>query len=285
MRNNSQFFRTVFCFLCLLAISFLFTKNMTQVSENNQDNTVVNHIETETITTQKEPFEGITLKNNNIKIPVLGYHSIDPDDSNKSPISISVDLFKEHMQVIHDNGYTTLTMKQLEDCLLHNKPIPEKSVVITFDDGYLNNYTLAFPVLKEFNMNATIFIISSLLDGNKYMTPENVKELSNYGIDIQGHTVSHGDLATLSYEEQLKELKDSKEYIENITDKPVFSIAYPFGSYNEDTLKASKDAGYTMSFTVKRGLAEREDKQYEIDRILIDYTFSGRDLKRALING
>ena len=92
------------------------------------------------------------------------------------------DKLREQLQTIKDNGYTTLTMSELNDYLFKNKPIPEKSVIITFDDGYRDNYTNAFPILKEFNMNATIFVISSYINRDLYLTSDEIKEMSDYGI-------------------------------------------------------------------------------------------------------
>lgn len=225
--------------------------------------------------------EGTTI-NDKIKVPVICYHSINKDPSGKSPIIISPEKFREHLQTIKDNGYTTLTIAQVNDYLFNDKAIPEKSVLLTFDDGYKDNYTNAFPILKEFNMNATIFVISTYLDGDVYMSPENIKEMSDYGIDIESHTVTHSKLSTLSYDEQLKELKNSKEAIEKITGKPIISIAYPEGKYNEDTSKAVLDAGYAMGFTIDRGYVGKGDDATKLSRLCVDYTYKPRHIVKIL---
>lgn len=173
-------------------------------------------------------------------------------------------------------------MSQLNDYLFKGKSIPPKSIVITFDDGYVDNYTNAFPILKELHMNATIFVVSSSLDGVRFMTPNEVKEMSDYGIDIESHTVSHKRLSSLSYEQQFKELKNSKEAIEKITGKPVISIAYPEGKYNIDTKKAFLASGYSMGFTTARGYADKRDSSTELNRICVDYTYGIRDIENIL---
>ena len=226
--------------------------------------------------------QGNTARNEKIKIPVICYHSINKDPSGKSPIIISPEKFRQHLQTIKDNGYTTLTMSQFNDYIFGDKPIPEKSVLLTFDDGYMDNYTNAFPILKEFNMNATVFVISSYLDGDIYMSPSNIKEMSDYGIDIESHTVTHRRLSELSYEEQLKELKNSKETIEKITGKPIIAIAYPEGKFNEDTKKATMEAGYSMGFTIDRGYADRSDNAAQLNRICVDYTYKPRNIEKIL---
>lgn len=223
-----------------------------------------------------------TTRNEKIKIPVICYHSINKDPSGKSPIIISPEKFRQHLQTIKDNGYTTLTMAQFNDYIFGDKPIPEKSVLLTFDDGYMDNYTNAFPILKEFNMNATIFVISSYLDGDIYMSPSNIKEMSDYGIDIESHTVSHLRLSELSYEQQFNELKNSKQTIEKITGKPVISIAYPEGKYNEDTTKAVLETGYAMGFTIDRGYVGIGDDSTLLSRLCVDYTYRPYNIEKIL---
>lgn len=223
-----------------------------------------------------------TPRNDKIKIPVICYHSINKDPSGKSSIIISPEKFRQHLQAIKDNGYTTLTMAQFDDYILGDKPIPEKSVLLTFDDGYMDNYTNAFPILKEFNMNATIFVISSYLDGKEYLSPSAVREMSDYGIDIESHTVSHLRLSELSYEQQLNELKNSKEALEKLTGKPVISIAYPEGKYNEDTTKAVSEAGYAMGFTIDRGYVGVGDNAAKLNRLCVDYTYKPYNIEKIL---
>jgi len=226
--------------------------------------------------------QGNTARNEKIKIPVICYHSINKDPSGKSPIIISPEKFRQHLQTIKDNGYTTLTMSQFNDYIFGDKPIPEKSVLLTFDDGYMDNYTNAFPILKEFNMNATVFVISSYLDGDIYMSPSNIKEMSDYGIDIESHTVSHLRLSELSYEQQFNELKNSKQTIEKITGKPVISIAYPEGKYNEDTTKAVLETGYSMGFTIDRGYVGIGDNSTLLSRLCVDYTYRPYNIEKIL---
>lgn len=221
-------------------------------------------------------------RNDKIKIPVICYHSINKDPSGKSSIIISPEKFRQHLKAIKDNGYITLTMAQFNDYILGDKPVPEKSVLITFDDGYMDNYTNAFPILKEFNMNATIFVISSYLDGKEYMAPSNVKEMSDYGIDIESHTVSHLRLSELSYEQQVSELKNSKEALEKLTGKPVVSIAYPEGKYNDDTIKAVLDTGYSMGFTIDRGYVGIGDNAAKLNRMCVDYTYKPYNIEKIL---
>lgn len=262
--------------------------NVLQVPENkiNDDTDDVRKEEnTENASeVEKNRFDGLTMVNDNIGVPIICYHSVREDETQKGPIVIPKDIFREQLKTINENGYITLTMSELNDYLFKDKPIPQKSVVITFDDGYRDNYTNAFPILKEFNMKATIFIISSYINKDLYLTEKQIKEMNDYGIDIESHTVSHKRLSTFSYNDQLRELKDSKEVIEKLTQKPVVSVAYPEGIYNNDTKKAVIEAGYSMGFTIEKGYADRKDNLAQINRICIDYTYKPNNIINALKN-
>ncbi|MDR5586272.1 polysaccharide deacetylase family protein [Clostridium aquiflavi] len=282
MKNKKNTILKGLLVVILLLIVSLFTFQI----KNNTKGKVTPALETENSDVLenkdiKNPFEGIDVTSEDMGVTVLGYHSIG-DEFKKDPLVVSKDLFRTHLQAIKDAGYTTITLHELYDYLYNGAKIPKKSVVITLDDGYKDNYTNAFPILKEFSMNATMFIIGNYLDGDVYLLPSQVKEMSDYGIDIEGHTLTHRELSTLNYDEQLKEVKESKTKLENITGKNINFIAYPSGSYNDETLKAVKEAGYSMAFTVKKGQAHKGDNQYEINRVLVDYTYKPRHIKRDL---
>lgn len=225
-------------------------------------------------------FNNTTLINDNIGVPVLYYHSVTEPENNE--VIISPEKLRTQLKYIKDQGYITLTMSELKNYLLNNSPIPNKSIVITFDDGYMDNYLNAFPILKELNMNATIFCIASDLNGSYYLSKEAIKEMSDYGIDIESHTVSHLKLDKMTYEEQLEELNESKKTLESITGKTVDSLAYPFGNFNDDSVKAAENAGYSLAFTTNRGLADRNDNPLKLDRIYVSSKYDMNTFKEIL---
>lgn len=113
-----------------------------------------------------------------------------------------------------DNEYTTITLDDLYNYFNNNKPIPKKSVVLTFDDGYADNYTNMYPIMNEFGFSATVFIITNTVDkDSNYLTSTQLKEMNANGIDIESHTAYHDLLGTMSYEKQLDSLKDSKLFL------------------------------------------------------------------------
>ena len=254
------------------------------IDNNNYEKTDTYSEETSSQSNEinKNRFEGLTLVNDNRGVPVLYYHSVDPSEANE--VIIDPNKLREQLQFIKDSGYTTLTISELNDYIKNEKPIPEKSIVITFDDGYRDNYVYAFPMLKELDMKATFFIITNVIDDGYYMTAEQLKEMSDYGMDIESHTLNHLHLNELSYEQQLEELKASKERLESITGKPVLSFAYPYGDRDENSKKAAIEAGYSIGFTTDLGYSDREDNPITLDRIYVSSSYTMDQFKDRLIN-
>lgn len=284
--KKSKYISIFFIFTLFFLVTCIIINNVI-INKSNTINTIplnnISSIDSEnTSTNNSNRFGNLNLTSQNIGVPVIYYHSVDKNADNE--LTITPDMLEEQLNYINDNNYITITMEELYEHLQKNKPIPEKSILITFDDGYMNNYTEAFPILKNLNMKATIFCIGNSLDGSYYLSEEAIKEMSDYGIDIQSHTVNHLHLDTLSYDEQLLELKNSKEILEKITGKEIISIAYPFGDYNEDTIKAAKNSGYKLAFTTNLGLSDRDDNIYELDRIYISSYYDMDTFKKLLNN-
>ena len=139
------------------------------------------------------------------------------------------DEFRKQMQYLHDEGYHTITMDELYEYVTNGTALPDKPVLITFDDGYIDNYQHAFPILKEYNMKATLFMITSAFGESRFVNVEQLKEMQANGIDIQSHTVNHKDLRSMSLDQARDELIGSKAVLEDRMKHPVRYIAYPGG--------------------------------------------------------
>ncbi len=210
----------------------------------------------------------LNLKHNDKGIPVLMYHSIGYEKGNT--VRLPKEKFKAQMKYLKDKGYVTLSLDQAYDFFVSNKSVPEKALVLTFDDGYLDNYVEAFPILKELDFKATIFIITDLVGKVPgYMNIEQLKELQANKIDIESHTVFHENLKQLSYEKQLKTLKESKYFLEKSLNKKIQYLAYPYGEYTKETLKAVKETGYKMAFTTAGRWSDKVDGVLTLDRVFI----------------
>lgn len=223
-------------------------------------------------------------KKNDEGIPVLMYHCI--NDESFNTMVVSKNKFNDQMKYLKDNNYKTLTMDELYNFIEKNISVPKKSVVITFDDGYVDNYLEAYPILKQYGLRATIFVITDYIDKEKaYLTSSQLKEMEkNKVMDIQSHTAYHDKLNKLNYDKQLKTLKLSKKTLEDILNKEVKYIAYPYGMYNEDTLKAVKDSEYMMAFSAYGKWANKDNGTYTLDRIYMGNMYNIRQFKSRLNN-
>lgn len=201
-------------------------------------------------------------------VPILNYHQV--NDWADNALTVHVDQFDKQMQYLADNGYHTITLNELLNAWENGTELPEKPVIITFDDGYVDNYQNAYPILKKYGLKGTIFAITDYL-GNyqNYFTWEQAKEMQDSGImEIESHTLSHQELTeTGSPEELKKQLFGSKEAIDARLHKDVRFIAYPCGSFNEEVEQMTKDAGYKAAVTVHYGLAESSESPFIMDRV------------------
>ena len=206
------------------------------------------------------------------KIIVLNYHKV---DNVNSSLSVPPSEFERQMAFLAQNGYHTITPHELYMAFTDNGPLPNNPVLITFDDGYDDNYTNAFPILKKYGLQATIFVITGLMDQNYpgYLTWGHAAEMEASGIvTIESHTVSHGSLTDLTDEQIRHELTDAKHEIEQRLGKEVEFLAYPTGAYNLHIASLVKEAGYKGAFTVRNGNMDSATNLYAIERVPIFQT-------------
>jgi peptidoglycan/xylan/chitin deacetylase (PgdA/CDA1 family) len=216
------------------------------------------------------------------RIPVLMYHSIDYEAGNE--LRIPKEKFREQMKYLKDNGFNTLSLDELYSHLTLGTELPQKPIVITLDDGYVDNYTNAYPVLKEFNQKAVVFMITKTVDTDyNYLTSEQIKEMDRNGMSIEPHTVNHPELDKLSYSQQKMELEESKKALEKLLGREMKYIAYPYGKYNNDTLKLAEELGYKMAFSTRSGLAEKSNGIYKLNRLYVSEKHTLEQFK-SLVN-
>ena len=177
------------------------------------------------------------------------------------------------MAYLKENGYTTIAPGELYDSLANGTELPEKPVLITFDDGYEDNYQNAYPILKKYGFKATIFVITGFLDKQKnYLTWQQAQEMEQDGISIESHTVNHKSMTELTDDQLRDELVNSKKEIEKRLDKKVDFVAYPTGTYNLHIANLVKEAGYKAAFTIKYGNVDKASNVYALERVPVFHT-------------
>lgn len=200
------------------------------------------------------------------KIPILMYHHV--ADKNGS-LYVRPDIFVKQMDYLVQKGYVTVTLPEIVAHLAVGQNLPPKTVAMTFDDGYLDNYSNAYPVLTQRNLKATIFIITQLLGGSEYLTWEQVREMAgNSLITIGDHTLSHRALPKLSKEEMRNEILSAKNILEANLGIKVSVFAYPYGNTDKEIEKVLQEGGFTAA-VINRSGSVCARLPYEIPRIRV----------------
>ena len=193
-------------------------------------------------------------------VPILTYHQF--AEACDSPLCMPTSTFKLQMRYLKENGYHVITAQDLHAFLEYRHGLPEKSVLITMDDGYRSVYNFAYPILKEYGFTATLFIYTSFVGVSKMaITWDQLKEMQADGFVIGSHTIFHTDLTKPKEGETEQELIDrireelygSKKIIDQKMGQDTYFLAYPFGYYDQRSMQMAKEAGYKIAMSVKRG--------------------------------
>lgn len=190
------------------------------------------------------------------------------------------DKFENQLKYLKENNYMTLKMKDLEYYMDGKVQIPEKSVVLTIDDGNSTIYSLAYPIIEKYKANVTVFTISSWEKNPMSHQTEYLEMHSHTHNMHQTNKCSGGQggwFKCISYEEGMKDLKNSREVLNNTT-----YLAYPFGEYTDNSIKMLKDAGFTMAFTTNYGNVKISDDKLLLPRIYMYNEYTMNTFKRIV---
>ena len=209
-------------------------------------------------------------------IPALNYHKV---DTLYHALSVSPQEFEEQMQYLYEHDYHTITPDQLMSYLKHGTQLPDNPILITFDDGYLDNYTNAYPIMQKYGFTATIFLVPNLVGHDpRFMTWDQVREMDRTGNTFGSHTVNHQSLTSLDEKEILNELTQSREEIASQLGKSPKYFAYPTGTYNLAIEDMVRSTGYKAAFTIEFGQIGADSDLYALPRIPI---FKGQKTFRS----
>jgi peptidoglycan/xylan/chitin deacetylase (PgdA/CDA1 family) len=228
------------------------------------------------------PVQRTFRNSHSCRIPVLMYHGINSVigsahpyfETNTSPI-----VFARQMQHLHERGYKPIALSTAVR-MINSGTCPQRSVVITFDDGFRDFYTHAMPILEKHQFPATMFVVSSFMgsrtarfDGKEFMTWGEMREIESFGVEIGSHTVSHPHLHSLHRQDIEQELTDSKSAIEDQLGRPISSFSYPYAFPEQDGIflrqlrQYMEGAGYDHGVTTVLGSLNRLSDRYFLPRL------------------
>lgn len=213
-----------------------------------------------------------------VKIPILIYHSVRPYYSSITKLvkefTVPPDVFERQLQYLKLNGYSPIVPDDVVNYFLKNKPLPQRPVLITLDDGWENQYRYAFPVLKKYGFAAVFYVYPDAVGRKHFLTWTQIKEMSVGGMIIGDHTKSHPKLPKITDEASLREeIVASKSIIETRIGKTINSFAYPFGEYNDRDVDIVRSV-YTSGRGVKNGTYQTKNDLFTLNGIIVTGDFN-----------
>lgn len=215
-----------------------------------------------------------------LKIPIVMYHYVeyvqDAGDLIRKRLDIIPATFERHLKDLRGAGYDTYFVKDVPDILNGNIHYNPKSVVLSFDDGYEDFYTVAFPLLKKYHMRATLYVIYDFIGRKGFVTHDQIQELIDSDlVEIGSHTLDHLYLKGLPDKVVEKQIKESKRKFEEDYHIKIFTFAYPYGAMSPYAIQQVKDAGYTTAASVISGTLQSEENLFFLSRIRPGYFSNG----------
>lgn len=234
-------------------------------------------------------------------VPILMYHLISELVSQDVlGLCVPPKYFAEQMEFLYKSGYKVIPLENLVECIRKKKDLPEKSIVITFDDGHKDNYTNAFPVLKKFDFPATIFVITDFIGKElvyesdvkrgvkwyrKHLSWADMEKMSKSGLITFGsHTLAHINLTRVTLEEAERNLLTSKKVLEDRLGREIKLFSYPYGAFDTDVKQLIEKCGYICACITVYGANDRNTDAFELNRIGIYSTeVTLREFRKKLV--
>lgn len=223
-----------------------------------------------------------------LDLPILMYHRVQvvqagSTDLQLRDLSVPPAVFREHVRLLRQLGVETVGLDDVLDYLFGRRPPPRRAVVLTFDDGYEDTYSQAFPVLRAEGMKATIFVVTDLVNQPGYVTWDQLRELAAGGWLVESHSASHVDLREQPPAELRRQLVESRSRIEREIGRRVDFLSYPSGRYDQRVVDAAGLAGYRAAVTVENGSRLTLRQLFWLPRVRIHGTDDPATLKARLL--
>jgi peptidoglycan/xylan/chitin deacetylase (PgdA/CDA1 family) len=221
---------------------------------------------------------------------ILAYHSV---ADNTLGFTVTPAAFAQHMDFLRSKQFNVVSLDQLA-AYRKQGVIPPKTVAITFDDGFQDNYTIAFPILKAHGFPATIFLTTSSLAGErvlhgvplKILSEDELRTLQHSGlVTIGAHTTTHPKFTKITQDAMEREVQESKNMVEQILGVPCLHFAYPHGRHSAEAYVAVARAGIIYAYTTEVGSVRSTDNSYALNRNVIDHTTSLEEFTRIVLYG
>ena len=237
-----------------------------------------------------------------VRVPILMYHYLSnpPDDADRyrRDLSVPPELFEQHLAYLKEQGYQTISFEDLTNALALGRPLPPdaKPIIITFDDGYLDNYQNALPLLHKYGFTGVFFVVTELAErasagmiapdglryADAYMTWDQLRVMTAAGMDVECHARVHEDLTENDDERLIWQVLGCREMIEsNLGRRPRY-VAFPSGIYDERVAATFASDGYWGGITTQQGVEQDSSRPFELKRLRVRSTTSTEQLAELL---
>lgn len=231
-----------------------------------------------------------------LPVPILMYHSISNRASDRFKVcTVSKELFAEQMAYLSDHHFQAITVTQFVNCMANpHQALPERPVVLTFDDGYADFYTTALPIMQRFGFTATVYVttafvghtarwLESLGEGARPMLSwEQLLEVNAAGVECGAHSHTHPQLDVLTGPQARQEVVRCKEVLEQKLSREVATFAYPYGYYDTGVRAIVQEAGYSSACAVRLARSSTADDPFALARIMVEHDTTGLELSTSL---
>jgi peptidoglycan/xylan/chitin deacetylase (PgdA/CDA1 family) len=271
-KNKIKFFGLVF-FLAVLSVFFLFfhfakTKKQNITIQKKQE--IVSNAQTPPVTIASVADNIIeSEKIVPVAMPIFMYHYIRKYTDANDPIGVNLSVppekFEEHLAWLKENGYESVFPNFFKD----PKALALKPIILTFDDGYEDAYTSAFPLLQKYKMKGVFYLIVSKIGTPGYLNWEEILEMQKAGMAFGSHTLAHPDLRNLDIVNLEKEIKESREILGQKLREEITDFCYPSGKYSDVVMAELRKDNYETAVTTNSGISSLKDDPFLLKRLRI----------------
>jgi peptidoglycan/xylan/chitin deacetylase (PgdA/CDA1 family) len=201
-----------------------------------------------------------------VNVPIILYHHVGfPQGTNR--FYVTEEQFEGQMRLLSERGYIAISTRTLVEAVTRGADLPDRPIIITFDDGNLDTYTSAFPIMQMYGFSGVLYVVGSYMGADQYMSVDQVKELAAAGWEIGSHGMTHSDLTLLDPEKVRYEVTSSKKYLEKTLELPVDTIAYPFGNSTVHINDHAYAAGYIAGMSLGNSSSHGAGNLFVLQRL------------------
>lgn len=217
-------------------------------------------------------------------LPILAYHRVGPCRSDHVP-TVSPESFERQLAFLGRRRYRVMSLEEIADELDRGRPLPRRSVAITFDDGYEETHAVAWPLLKRFGFPSAVFLATAEVGSKGFVSWPQIAEMARQGMTIGSHTTHHSYLPVVPSERLPLELAESKRVIEERLGRPIHFLSYPVGGFTEEVQHIARQAGYRAACTTNRLSPSGAADRFALRRIKVTERDGNLLLFRAKVSG